>query len=355
MKHSIRIVLMMLLLLIPGMLCAQGSGEVSGSISAVDSFGNLVTLDEYPERIVIAGKASLLPADALFLFPEARSKVVGLGLTNQGLGDFYTYLAPQFTKGDRLPHSVGAEEIASLAPDVVITKSRNYASLGKQLEMLGIPVFSMDLENPETFTEELLQLSILLGEEQRGTELAAYYADELASVQASVSGTRKPSSLLLYCTASDGITSFQTAPKEWLQTYMTEAAGGSAVWKGTNLTSGWQKVSFEQVAAWDPERIYLISYKVPTSVFLQQIEEDPAWSHLQAVKNGSIQAFPADFHNWAQPDTRWILGLKWLARDLHGSVDGFEEEVSTFFTELYGIGDPSVIAELTARYEDSLQ
>ncbi len=41
------------------------------------------------------------------------------------------------------------------------------------------------------------------------------------------------------------------------------------------------------------------------------------WKELSAVKNGQLKAFPVDFYSWDQPDSRWILGLKWLAKQVH--------------------------------------
>ncbi len=351
--------LLLILILIPVSLTAQGTNELqmesAKTIQATDALGHTIVMNAYPKRIIAAGKSTLIVSDALYLFPEARNHVVGLGLTNQGMGDFYSYIAPEFLTTDRYAHSVSAEELASENPDLVLIKSRNYESLGTQLELLGIPVFTMNLENPETFTDEINQLSILLGEEQRAKDIEQFYAQALLEVERNAKSIEtEDSTLLLYCSAKDGVTAFQSAPASWIQTYITETAGAQAIWKEANMGSGWKKINFEQIASWDPERIYLVSYKVPVSQFIDEIERSDAWQNLKAAKNSQIKAFPADFHNWAQPDTRWILGLQWLSQDLTGSSSDFTEKIKTFYTELYQITDEQTLKDIILRYEKSL-
>ncbi len=330
------------------------------AIRAADSLGRIVQLDKKPERIVIAGKATMISADALYLFPEARTHVVGLGLTNQGLGDFYRYLAPELPVTTRLNHNVGAEEIASKQPDLVLIKSRLYNSLGKKLEQLGITVFTLDLESPESYIKEITQLGILLQEEERATQITDYYQNKIDSVAHTVSTCSSDDQedvLMLYCSIKDGVTAFQTAPKSWIQTFMTESAGAHAIWKDDNLLQGWKKVNFEQIAAWDPDRVYIISYKTPTLKIIEQINNSPLWQGLSAYKNGKIKAFPADYHNWAQPDTRWILGLLWLSHDLHPECyedTSFADVLKEFYSTLYQIEDESILQDILKRYETSL-
>ncbi|MGM0431276.1 MAG: ABC transporter substrate-binding protein [Spirochaetota bacterium] len=340
---------------------AEETAEVSAEqVTATDSLGREVSVEAYPDRIAVVGKATMIVADALYLFPEAREDVVGLGKTDQGLGDFFTYIAPDFPATERTSHAAGAEEIAAMNPDLVLIKHYVYGSLGEQLEKLGLPVFTLNLESTDAYFEEIEQLGILLGMEERASDITGYYHDRLSYIREQVSqnsADEREEILLLYASARDGITAFQTPPKSWMQTDMAEKAGAEAIWKESNLTDGWQKVGFEQIASWDPDRIYIISYRAPTDTFLDQIAESDAWEGLQAYQNGEVKAFPADFHNWAQPDTRWILGLEWLSRDLHPEAfqgTSMEESITDFYKELYRITDEDIVEEILQRYENSL-
>jgi iron complex transport system substrate-binding protein len=327
------------------------------AIEAVDALGRSVTLDGRPERIAVVGKATMIVADGVYLFPEARKQVTALGLTNQGLGDFYQHLAPEIPTEKRTAHNAGAEQIAALGPDLVMIKSYLYDGLGKQLEMLGIPVFTVSLESPADYVKEIEQMGILFDEQERSEQIITFYQNQLDLIQRRTENVDPKRVLLLYAATRDGVTAFQTAPNEWMQTFMAREAGAIPVWEDSNLTSGWQKVGIEQIAAWDPEHIYIISYRSPAPEFVEMIKSDKTWQQLSAIKNGNIKPFPADYHNWAQPDTRWILGLSYLAADLY--PEQFPEFtpkslIREFYQKLYQITDESVIEDIISKYEDSL-
>jgi iron complex transport system substrate-binding protein len=60
------------------------------------------------------------------------------------------------------------------------------------------------------------------------------------------------------------------------------------------------------------------------------------------VQEEHLHAFAADIYSWDQPDPRWILGLTWLAGQLH--PDLFPEldltaEAQNFYQSMYGLDD----------------
>lgn len=340
---------------------SENTNQEKTEIVVTDSLGRKVTVNATPEKIIIAGKSSLIVSDAIYLFTSVTNKIVGLGQTNQGLGDFYTHIAPNFSTTQRLPHSVSAEEIASYQPDIVFIKEAVYNDLGKKLEQLQIPVFCMRLEYPEDYLEEIKNLGELFNETDRANYIISEYNRRIEKTEALLMDYKnqdKQRILLLYATSKDGILAFNIPPKDWIQTSITEAAGGIPVWKEQNISNNWQIVSFEQIAAWDPDRIFIISYKTPATSFLSAIKQDPIWANLKAYKSDSIQTFPSDFYSWAQPDTRWILGLQWLAYTLHAPEKiktEFTEEMNSFFEKLYGIHDNVVIEDINTRFLSAIQ
>lgn len=328
--------------------------------SAVDANGRLVELQSTPQKVIVAGKAGIMPADAFFLFPEASQMLQALSKTDQGLGDFYNLLLPELENSKRIPQNASAEEIASYRPDLVLMKASNFEGIAKKLDQLGIPNFTLDLESAEAWSTELLQLGKLLGDEARAKEIIALYDARETSVTertGELSAEEKPTVLVLQFGVADGITSFEVCPDSWIQTYMVEAAGGIPVWKGTGLASKtWAKVSFEQIAAWNPDYIYIVSYKTPADQFLSQIYNDPSWAGLKAVQKGQVQATPADYVSYAQPDSRWILNLQWMAKDLHPDIFqslDMEQEITSFYQDFYGITDQNIIDTLLDAYRTS--
>jgi len=134
-----------------------------------------------------------------------------------------------------------------------------------------------------------------------------------------------------------------------MQTEMVELAGGRPVWKEANPGKGWAQVTIEQVAAWDPDLILVVSYNQDPGKVTASLKEDPQWQLLRAVKNGSLYGFPKDIYSWDQPDTRWLLGLQWLANRLHpgqfGQVDMLQK-ARDFYQSAYGLDAASYDAHL---------
>jgi iron complex transport system substrate-binding protein len=133
-----------------------------------------------------------------------------------------------------------------------------------------------------------------------------------------------------------------------MQTQMTELAGGIPVWQD-HAQGGWTVVNLEQVAAWNPDTIFVISYFDPVVKVVGQLKADPQWEALDAVEAGAIYGFPGDFYSWDQPDTRWILGLTWMATRLHperfAEID-LQEEIFAFYETLYELDAETVESEV---------
>ena len=336
------------------------TAEPSTAITVTDALGRTVTLPQPPGRIVLAGRGVALIADSVYLFPNAASLVAAVSNTSQGTGEpFLAAVDPDFPAKVQFETNVGAEQVAAARPDLVILKSYLQESLGTPLEALGIPVVYLDLETPEQFTRDLATLGILLQQPDRAAELAAYYRDAVAAVQAPLQdlpADGKPRVLLLYYTDRDGEVAFNVPPAAWLQTLMVDMAGGTPAWSDIELGSGWTKVSFEQIAAWDADRIFIIRYTGSAAEVVDQLAADPQWQELRAVQAGGLTAFPRDYYSWDQPNPRWILGLQWLAAELHPQAFPqfkLADSARQFFRFAYRLDDSAFDRFITPSMETS--
>ena len=178
-----------------------------------------------------------------------------------------------------------------------------------------------------------------------------------AAATAGLGDDRRPTVLVLQYSASEGTTTFEVPPASWLQTTMVTLAGGTPVWAGEAVGNGWITVGFEQIAAWDPDQIYLISYSGDSAAVADTLQSDPAWQALAAAQTGSIYGWPGDHTSWDQPDSRWILGLTWLFTKVQPqAAAGIDlmDEVEAFFTELYRLTPEAVQAEVVPTLFGSL-
>ncbi len=331
-----------------------------GSFSVTDALDRTVTFESAPQRIALGGKANLLVADALYFFPEAVDRIGVLGRSNQGTGNFLAVVDPNFDSKPAFDTDVGPEQLVSEKPDAVVLKSYLAESLGAPLEAVGIPVIYVDFETPEQYTRDLKTIGQLFQNETRAAEVSEFYSARVASIQDKVSGLtdeQKPRVLLLYYSDKDGEVAFNVPPMSWMQTILVETAGGSPVWKDANLGKGWTKVTLEQIAAWDADQIFIISYFKPVAEVLEILKADPQWQLLRAVTDGQLYGFAGDMLSWDQADTRWILGLDWLATKIHPDLFADLDimvAAQTFFTELYGMSEETFQSEIVPFFNGDL-
>lgn len=329
-------------------VASLGASPAPKPYTVTDAAGRRVAFDRIPDRIVLGGRAVFMVADALYAFPEAWSRLVGTSEIDQGLGNFLAAVDPKYGEKVTLPGAAGAEQIAALKPDVVILKSFMAESLGRPLGALGIPVLYVDFESPEQYQRDLMVFGDLLQNRARAEEIWKEVDTRMRRVTGRTGGLgeeRKPRVLFLYDAAKGGEHAFNVPPVGWIQTRLVELAGARPVWKQAGAGRGWNRVGFEQIAAWNPDWVFVVSYHQDVDRLASALRADAAWRSLAAVGGGRLAAFPVDYYSWDQPDLRWVLGLEWLAARLHPDLfrdADLDRRTIDFFSFLYGMSEQSV-------------
>ncbi len=329
------------------------ASETDRSFTITDALGRELEFDQPPQRLVVAGRASSLLANALYLFPEASQRIVGIEDRTQSASPILPVIDPD--PGDKIffERNAGPEQIAPAQPDVVILKSYMAESLGEPLETVGITVVYLDLETPEQFFRDIDIIGKLFGNSERAQEVQSYYQQRLDLIKvatADISEAQKPSVLLIQYSDKGGDVAFKIPPASWLQTTMVELVGGSPIWTEASETGGWTIVNFEQIAAWNPDQIYVIYYPGDARPITDDLKSDAKWQAIQAVQQDQLFAFPGDYLSWDQPDTRWIMGLSWLFTKVHPELaDDIDimQEVNQFYEQLYRLDQETIQSEVT--------
>ncbi len=324
-----------------------------GKIKITDSTGHTAVVSKYPERIVFVGRASIMVADALYMFPEAQKRIVGTGATNQGRGNFTAVIDTRYGEKVHLERKAGVEHVAAARPDLVIMKNYLKRDLGNPVSSLGIPVIYLSLETPLLYEKDFTVLGEVFHDPERAEQIVSFYRNMSSSITTRTTNlAARPKVLFIYHSARDGEVAFNVPPRNWLQTRMVEMAGGDPVWVDNVSGKGWVKINFEQIAAWNPDQIYVAAYKQDVKKVVESLRHSPRWKALKAVKNNKVTGFPVDFYSWDQPDTRWILGAAWLAKEIHPELfKDFDIKKITrnFFKELYFMKDSVYNREIKAR------
>jgi iron complex transport system substrate-binding protein len=334
----------------------EAPAAAASSYTVTDALGRTLTFKEIPSRIVITGKALFMLADAVFMFPDASSRVIAMGSPNQNTGNFLKDFDSTYASKTILASDAGADQIAALKPDLVILKSYLADTTGKPIEALGVPVLYLDFETPDQYTRDIDILGQLFQNPDRAKEISTYFTDQLTKVTTPLKDLKddqKPKTLLLYYNNKDNAITFNVAPASYIQYTMTENAGGQVVWKDANPGKGWAVVTIEQIAAWDPDQIYIIAYFQNVGEVVKGLKADAQWQGLTAVKNNQLYGFAGDYFSWDEADPRWILGQTWLAAmihpDLYKDLD-MKKEAATFYQTLYNVDEATFNSKILPKF-----
>jgi len=333
-----------------------GPGQTTGSIKVTDDVGREVKLDKLPQRIVVVGRASYMVLHMLYLFPEGRERLVGFDKKPMTSMEFLQLIDPNLSDRVVLEGTPGVEQIAALKPDLVLMKSPAAEDVNKGLGEVGIPVVYLGLETPTQFEKDLANLGLLLGSAARAQEIAAFYQSRLDIVERALAGiaeAQKPRVLLCQYSTKGNEVAVSVPAEAWMQTIQVKKAGGIPVWlENAEPASGWKVINLEQVVQWNPDQIVIVAYSADPEEITAKLRADPIWSALDAVKQGHLHIFPADFIGWDMPDPRWILGTEWLATRFYPDrlADlNMADEVHQFFSQIYGMDESAVDAQVMPK------
>jgi iron complex transport system substrate-binding protein len=314
-----------------------------------DSAGNVVELETLPVRVVVAGKATPFTLSTTYLFSEAFDRVVAQEVRGLTMPEFLSLIDPKYEEKIKLEMGAGAEQIAPVEPDIVITKNYAVKGLQEPLAEIGIPVIGLNMEYPQVFYKDIDMLGQLFGAPERAAEINAYMQEKVAVVQAAMDGLAdegKPSVLVLQYSESEGEIAFEVPPASFIQTTMVIDGGGKPVWtEGDDQGTDWIVVNFEQIAAWDPDIILVIDYNGNPQETAEMLMQNDLWKELKSVKENQVYGFGKDYQGWDLPDPRWILGYTWVATKLQPErmveVD-VTAMVVDFYKFMYGLTEEQI-------------
>lgn len=298
-----------------------------GPITVTDQAGREVTLDAPAEKIVSC--YYLVTASLLTL--GQKDKIVGIEMKADSR-ELYKLAAPEFLElpGVGSGKETNIEAIAALEPDLVLLPSKQVEA-AETLAGLGIPTAVVEPETYEAFNGLIELLGALCGCEDKAAALTACYDGVVQRVTALTAEAEKPSVYL--CGEASWL---RTCTGGMYQRELIEMAGGTCV--SAELPGAkWADISAEQLAAWNPEVIFSVSY---AEYSLDDIRNDAALSGLGAVKEDKLYTVPSEIEAWDYPQPSSILGLLWMAHILHPELVSEEEyvkEAQQFYQTYFGL------------------
>jgi iron complex transport system substrate-binding protein len=266
--------------------------DCSFPVTATDTTGTEVTVDERPERIV-----ALQPSDAQILWDiGAQDRVVGMAKTQ-----YTAYLPGRADKTNVQGDSgVSVEQVIGLQPDVVIASNVTNIETVRQLRAAGITVYHFgQVTSLSEIDRNIRTVGQLVGSCEGGDAAATEFEVAVERARtASETATDRPDVLYYFF-------DFTTGTGTHIHDVI-ETAGGNNLAADAGL-EGYRQVNTELVVERDPAWIVY-----PDDATLPASE---AYNGTTAYQEGQTVALRYDYIN--QPGPRVALPLTKLAKTWH--------------------------------------
>ena len=202
----------------------------------------------------------------------------------------------------------------------------------------GIPVVMVD----GSFTnvmEAYRFVGDVMGQTERGEEIATYLEKVYADVKDAVSQVKDEDRVSLYYAEGPFGLSTEPSSSEHAAVFEECRAYNVAqveVTAGIGMTS----VNLESVIQWNPQVIVAWDDVIRGGAD-EVIRTDPDWSDIDAVKNGRVYTMPNAPFAWCDrpPGVNRFLGLQWIANMLYPNLYDVDmvEETKKFYSTLYWV------------------
>ena len=265
----------------------------------------VIALDQSPDRLVGINPASELAIDPEILgefFPKARdidSRILAGGATRDTLHDAAKLLRFQ----------PDIEAVKALRPDLVIQWTRAGEENISALEKAGLNV-ALIVRGPDDdyMRKTLRMLGTAIGRSDRAQMLIDWRDTVSAEISAGIKtipDSDRPKAAYFFSSAHELWTEGGDTFDDW-QLRHVGARNAAAEIKGQ------QQVSPEQVAAWNPDVIFISTFEPETHV--DQVFNHPLLGNTTAAKTKRVYQIPLGGYRWDPASPESPLAWMWLRR-----------------------------------------
>jgi iron complex transport system substrate-binding protein len=289
--------------------CHYGNALKDETITVTDQLGRTVTVPRHMTRIsalhhfggkiVFAlGQQNLLVEQSLY-GKEAKA---------------LTAVDPKFAAMTKTQesHAINYEVLIGLRPQCAFVYASFNKSEMQQLENAGIAVIAVKGETIEESFAAVRLMAKVLDCEKRGQDYITDCTRLLSLVRERMKEIAPEKRLRAIFAGPKSI--YTIATGEMLQSQMLDHAG--AVNVGASLKGFWGDVSPEQLAAWNPDVIFVGS-SLASTYGVEEILKNSQFQSIKAVKEQRVYFFPSNIGWWDYPAPQCVLGVLWAAKTLY--------------------------------------
>ena len=216
--------------------------------------------------------------------------------------------------------SVDLEKLVVLDPDYVVLSAdlTAHAELKDSLEQAGIPCGYFRVDTFEDYKAMMGQFCAVTGRDDLYEQNVVQVEENIRRIQAAIPGENGDSVLLLraYSTGVRAKTDDNLAGQILKEFHLENIAD-----KTPSLL---EELSMEQIIKEDPRYIFVLTMgdeQAAVDYMGQNVESDPAWSSLTAVKEGRYLFLPQELFHY-KPNERWDENYEYLAKIIYPELFG---------------------------------
>lgn len=207
-------------------------------------------------------------------------------------------------------HEVDLERISLLRPDVVLGNHPMNTKDIPTIEGIGSQMLLSSANSITDIQNQIALLGELIDREEQGEEWIGKIEEVVSNYQQRADVVNRPRVLLVY--GAPG-TFMAALPSSLSGDILTVAGGVNIASDYPRLQSypQYAQLSSERIVEADPEHIFILTHGKPEEVrdsFVREMQTNPAWNRINAVKNDRIEVLPPDLFG-TNPGTRIIESL----------------------------------------------
>jgi iron complex transport system substrate-binding protein len=249
-----------------------------------DDFGRIITLKEFPTRII-----SLSPTSTEILF------AIGAGDRVVGVTEYCNYPEEAEERGKIGGVStVSIEKVVSLEPDLVFGDKLNGKGTFERLEELDIPVVGLNPVNISGILDDIMLVGRLTGEEKKASSLVRDMERRLETIKNRTMDVSRPK--VAHITWHSPI---WVAGSGTVQNELIEIAGGKNVFSDLK---DWDTVSLEEFIDRNPDVIIVsVGHGVAGMKPYEYILNEERLKIVTGVEKGRVYTINADIASRSGP------------------------------------------------------
>jgi len=305
--------LLLLVFLLVGLAaCGQTASPTTGTLSmptstttfALDVYGTAIVFPKIaPQRIVSLVSSTSEILGALHL----GHRVVGI--------DYYTDYPPALTSLPKVSNVDGkynVEQIVALKPDLVLSWGAQTKQYDQQLKQLGLNVVDLQLSDLSQTLQEILLVGRLTFTQERAASVVQHLQQQIAQIEATVTGTTAPKVLLEVDDSTPGkpyVFGSTSFGDELLQD-----ANAQNIFHANSSNGGYPQVTDEAIISANPQFI-ILTEDPQYGGDVKLVYKRANWGGIDAVK--SHRVYHINVAIMQRPGPRLVEGLRCVAQIVH--------------------------------------